>query len=92
MRLKFAYFYNDRFLCRAICPELADAVITLRDVLKARRQRRHWLFAKLREHSIAIDHLLEIKRKDNAERDEHPATEQIEKKAPGPRLKRYLNE
>ena len=38
-------FYNDRFLCRAVCPELAGAVITLRDVLKARRQRRRGLFA-----------------------------------------------
>jgi putative transposase len=31
------FFYNDRFLCRAICPDLAGAVITLRDVLKARK-------------------------------------------------------
>jgi putative transposase len=85
-------FYNDRFLCRAICPELAGAVITLRDVLKARKQRRRGLFAKLRERSKAIDQLLEIKRNDSAESDEHPATEQIEKKAPGPRLKRYRNE
>ena len=85
-------FYNDRFLCRAICPELAGAVITLRDVLKARKQRRRGLFAKLRERSKAIDQLLEIKRNDSAESDKHPATEQIEKKAPGPRLKRYRNE
>ena len=85
-------FYNDRFLCRAICPELAGAVITLRDVLKARKQRRRGLFAKLRERSKAIDQLLEIKRNDSAESDEHPATEQIEKKARGPRLKRYRNE
>ena len=40
-------FHNDRFLCRAICPELAGAIITLRDVLKARKQRRRGLFAKL---------------------------------------------
>jgi putative transposase len=84
--------YNDRFLCRAICPELAGAVITLRDVLKARKQRRRGLSAKLRERSKAINQLLEIKRNDSAESDEHPATEQIEKKAPGPRLKRYRNE
>jgi putative transposase len=85
-------FYNDRFLCRAICPELASAVITLRDVLKARKQRRRGLFVKLRERSKAIDQLLEIKRNDSAESEEHPAAEQIEKKAPGSRLKRYRNE
>ena len=80
------------FCAGQICPELAGAVITLRDVLKARKQRRRGLFAKLRERSKAIDQLLEIKRNDSAESDEHPATEQIEKKAPGPRLKRYRNE
>ena len=85
-------FYNDRFLCRAICPELAGAVITLRDVLKARKQRRRGLFAQIRERSKAIDQLLEIKRNDGAESDHHPGTEQIEKKATGPRLKRYHNE
>jgi putative transposase len=85
-------FYNDRFLCRAICPELAGAVITLRDVLKARKQRRRGLFAQIRERSKAIDQLLEIKRNDGAESDHHPGIEQIEKKATGPRLKRYHNE
>jgi putative transposase len=85
-------FYKDRFLCRAICPELAGGVITLRDVLKARRQRRRGLVANLRERSKAVDQLLEIKRNDSAESDEHPASERIEKKAIGPRLKRYRNE
>jgi hypothetical protein len=51
-----------------------------------------FLFAKLLERSKAIDQLLEIKRNDSAESDEHPTTEQIEKKAPGPRLTRYRNE
>jgi putative transposase len=83
--------FNDRFLCRQSV-KLAGEVITLRDVLKARKQRRRGLFTKFRERSKAIDKLLEIKRNDSAESDKHPATEQTEKKAPGPRLKRFRNE
>jgi putative transposase len=39
-------FYHARFLCRAICPELAGTVITLHDILKARKRRRRGLIAK----------------------------------------------
>jgi putative transposase len=85
-------FYQDRFLCRAICPELAGTVITLQDVLKARKQRRRGLLAKLRERTKAVDQLMELKRNDRVESDERPATEQTEKRATGPRLKRYRNE
>jgi hypothetical protein len=91
MPLKFEDFIMTAF-CAEICPELAGAVITLRDVLKARKQRRRGLFAQIRERSKAVDQLLEIKRNYSPESDEHPATQQIEKKATGPRLKRYRDE
>jgi len=85
-------FYRDCFLCRAICPELAGTIITLQDVLKARKQRRRGLVAKLRERAKAVDQLMELKRNDRAEGAKQPATERTEKKAAGPRLKRYRNE
>jgi putative transposase len=85
-------FYRDRFLCRAICPELAGTIITLQDVLKARKQRRRGLVAKLRERTKAVDQLMELKRHDRAEGAKQPPTERTEKKAAGPRLKRYRNE
>jgi putative transposase len=85
-------FYRDRFLCRAVCPELAGTIITLQDVLKARKQRRRGLVAKLWERIKAVDQLMELKRHDRAEGAAHPATERTEKKATGPRLKRYRNE
>jgi putative transposase len=84
-------FYKDRFLCRAICPKLAGEVITLRDVVKARKQRRRELVTKLRERSRAVDQLLEFKRNDSVESGEHAVTERVEKAA-GSRLKRYRNE
>jgi putative transposase len=85
-------FYQDRFLCRAICPELAGTIITLQDVLKARNQRRRGLVAKLRERTKAVDQLMELKRNDRARSDERSAAEPTEKRATGPRLKRYRNE
>jgi putative transposase len=85
-------FYRERFLCQAICPELAGKIITLQDVLKARKQRRRGLVAKLRERTKAVDQPMELKRDDRAESDERPASERTEKKATGPRLKRYRNE
>jgi putative transposase len=85
-------FYQDRFLCRAICPEIAGTIIALQDVLKARKQRRRGLVAKLRERTKAVDQLMELKRNDRAQSDERPATEQTEKRATGPRLRRYRNE
>jgi len=33
-------FYQDRFLCRAICPDLADRTISLKEITAARNARR----------------------------------------------------
>jgi putative transposase len=85
-------FYRDRFLCRAICPELAGTVMTLRDVLKARKQQRRGLVAKLHDRTKAVEQLLDLKRRDSAQSAERPAAEQTETKATGLRLKRYRNE
>ena len=71
---------------------VAGTVITLHDILKVRKRRRHGLIAKLRERTKAVKQLLDIKRHDSAESVERPAPEQNEKKATGLRLKRYLNE
>ena len=36
-------FYQDRFLCRAICQELAGITVALRDILRARNRHRREL-------------------------------------------------
>ena len=33
-------FYHERFLCRAVCPELAGQQISLKEVIQARIQQR----------------------------------------------------
>jgi putative transposase len=57
-------FYQERFLCRAVCPELAGETVPLRDVIRARNQRRQELRHTLRERSQMVDVLLEAHRGD----------------------------
>jgi putative transposase len=87
-------FHQGRFLCRAICPELAGETIPLREVVRARNQRRHELRTLLQDRKKAVDTLLELKRgssqstpsaKTDSQPPERDAREQ-------PALRRYRNE
>jgi predicted site-specific integrase-resolvase len=40
-------FYQDQFLCRAICPDLADRTISLKEITAARNARRRELRTQL---------------------------------------------
>lgn len=42
-------FHQDKFLCRAICPELAGQTVPLRDIQQARDQQRRRLRETLRD-------------------------------------------
>lgn len=55
-------FHKDRFLCRAVCPELAGETIPLREILRARNRRRRDLRGVLRDRQAAVETLLELKR------------------------------
>ena len=45
-------FHRDRFLCQAVCPELAGATVALREILRARnRRRREKELAKIESNS-----------------------------------------
>src|SRR5262249_41269214 len=55
-------FHRGKFLCRAICPELAGQTVALRDIRKARNDRRHELKQTLRERRATVDALLELRR------------------------------
>jgi putative transposase len=51
-------FYHDRFLCRAICQELAGATVPLRDILRARNRHRRDLRQMLRDRAQVVESLL----------------------------------
>jgi putative transposase len=86
-------FHEGRFLCRAVCQELAGETVPLREVIRSRERRRRELRRTLQERLGAVDSLLAARRGGVAEPDAGDPPEP----PPGPRrpaspLKRYANE
>jgi putative transposase len=87
-------FHEGKFLCRAVCAELAGAIIPLREILRARNRRRRELRGVLRDRQAAVDALIDLKRGEVTERIDEPPTPANEPvpKPSGAALKRYRNE
>lgn len=87
-------FHEDKFLCRAVCTELAGATVPLREILRARNRRRRELRGVLRDRQTAVDTLLDLKRGEVTEKEDAPPTpaDKPAAKRPAPALKRYRNE
>jgi putative transposase len=91
-------FHDHRFLCRAICAELAGETISLRDIIRARNRRRRDLRQTLQERSRTVEVLLEARRGDGHSDEltqiDAPAftPEAQTASVHTPRLKRYINE
>jgi len=86
-------FHNDKFLCRAVCAELAGEAVALRDILRARNTRRRELRGILRDRQAAVETLLELKRGERPEKRDAPTPEEDKKPTkPAAALKRYRNE
>ena len=51
-------FYQNKFLCRAICQELAGEVISLKDIISARKQRKKELKEIIVKRRSLVDQLL----------------------------------
>jgi putative transposase len=84
-------FHRQRFLCRAICPELAGVTLPVREILRARNRRRRDLRATLRDRRRTVEELMQLKR--GEARTDPPAEEKVPPAKPEKRaLKRYFNE
>jgi putative transposase len=83
-------FYHDRFLCRAICQELAGQTISLKEIQKAREARRKQVKAGLSTRAALVEQLLAVHQQE-APKSETQAKEPAETTG-RPRLKRYINE
>ena len=83
-------FYQDRFLCRAICAELSDRKVSLKEIEKARSERRKQVRAGLGTRAALVDRYVEIH---NAPA---PAPKTVVMEPASvearPRLKRYIND
>jgi putative transposase len=86
-------FHESKFLCRAVCAELAGETVPLREILRARNRRRRELRGVLRDRQSAVNTLLDLKRGETTEKkDEPPASTDKPTKRAAPALKRYRNE
>ena len=91
-------FHHHRFLCRAICAELAGETIALRDIMQARNRRRRELRETLHDRCRTVEALLAAHR--GALHGDAPAGTDDSAMTPEanparvatPRLKRYFNE
>jgi putative transposase len=82
-------FHNERFLCRAICPELAAQTIGIKEISAARNARRRGLVHGLNQRASVVDRLLAV----HQPPDPVPATSDPESARPAtPTLKRYREE
>src|SRR5271157_521059 len=86
-------FHQGKFLCRAVCPELAGQTVALRDILQARDHRRRHLRETLRDRQKTVEVLLDLRRGSRPAPAESPPAGALpaDEKRP-PTLKRYHNE
>lgn len=84
-------FHRGKFLCRAICPELAGQTIALRDIRQARDQRRRELRETLRDRRRTVDALLDLRWGSSPMTVTTPAVQEAPG-TPASALKRYENE
>ena len=84
-------FHQGKFLCRAIRPELAGATVPLRDIKRARDQRRRDLRDTLRDRRKTVETLLELRRGSPPPMAE-PIAVGKDQPMSAPVLKRYRNE
>ena len=80
-------FHEGRFLCRAVCQELAGATVPLRDIISARNRRRRELRQTIVDRQRVVESLLEAKRWDGGEKS--PGAETPKPVPPAAKLKRY---
>lgn len=82
-------FYQDRFLCRAICQEPSGQIVSLKEIEKARSERRKQVRAGLTTRAAVVEHFIAV------HHEELPSSQPVGREPTGsstrPRLKRYIN-
>src|SRR5262249_33448323 len=86
-------FHEGRFVCRAVCQELAGETGTLREAIGARERRRRELRRTIQDRRKAVESLLEIRRGGVTEPTARDAPEVgAEPPKPARPLKRYADD
>ncbi len=83
-------FYHDRFLCRAICQELSGQTVSLKEIEKARSERRKQVRAGLSTRATLVEQFITAHQEETPSKP--PAAREPNRDPTRPRLKRYINE
>jgi len=81
-------YFQDTFICRAITPELAGQTVSLKDIEKARSERRKQVRAGLSTRQTLVEQFLAVHQEEPPKRPAQAPVEAVER----PRLKRYIND
>jgi putative transposase len=81
-------YHHGQFLCRAVCQELANQTISLKEIVQARTHRRRQLRHELLERTKLVDDLPRA----HSPADDSPPAPAPESHRHRPHLKRYVNE
>ena len=82
-------FHQDRFVCRAICQELAGQTVSLKEIEKARVERRKQVRAGLATRKEVVERFIAVHQEEVPKpRGPVPEPEIVGR----PRLKGYINE
>ena len=73
-------FYQDNFLCTAISPDIANATVSLRDIVSARNKQRRDLKKELSGNHTISDYIQTTKQNEDS------------RESPKSKLKRYRHE
>ena len=84
-------FYENYFLCRALCQEITTEKISLKDIQKARRERKKTLKETIKKRISLVDHLLINERKNQFVSNEIVQKEET-KRAVQPKIRLYEND
>ena len=85
-------FYNDQYLCQAICQELSEGTISLKDITQAREKRKRELSKKIKNRKNLVDQFLQrpVVIEPSSKPFARTSSKNTDKKTT--RLKRYENE
>jgi putative transposase len=83
-------FHQDRFVCRAVCQELSGQTVSLKEIEKARSERRKQVKAGLSSRAAVVEQFITVHQEQTP-----PPKTLVAEPAPveaRPRLKRYIND
>jgi putative transposase len=79
-------YHRNTFLCRAVCQELAEKTVSLKDIIRARNQRRRELRGTIKDRAGLVQTYLDVHQ--GAE-SAPPLSELLSDPVPSKKLKRY---